>query len=694
MFPLLGARPALGAAFAPDDEAESRRLVILSHGLWQQTFGGNPDVLGRALRLDGEAYTVVGIMPPAFAFPDREARAWTPFRVRPVQQPNGSTYLSMFGGLARLRPGVTPEQAAAEATARGRGAPDPGLVAVAVFGSRGPVIVTAEPLLESMLGEVRPALVILLAAVILLLAAATGNIASVQLARATMRRREMAVRSALGAGGLRLFRQSLLESLAVGMAGGIAGLALAALIHRALPALLPADFPRAADIAVDPMVLLFAAGATLAASVLFGIMPALEARRTAVTAALVEDGYSAAGGAGGSRRRAVIMAGQVAVAAILLIGATLMIRSFLARLSLDRGYSPGNVLTARLPLPETSYTSQRRSALVETILTRLRGTPGVLDAGVTTVLPLTGSEAVMAFTLPPAAGASDAPQQVHAAVRTVSPGYLDAMRIRLVEGRALQATDTATSQPVLLVNRAFARQYLADRAVGRSLPLAFEEGKPHWEIAGVVADVLPRSVTDPPSPEVYVSYRQLTAGLDHSEPTFVIRTTGDPTSFVPLLRNAVRAQDASLALDAVMTMEDRVMDDLARPRLYALLLGGFAAFASLIAAVGLFGVLAYSVAQRSREIGIRTALGARPLDVARLVVSQGLVITLAGLVAGVWASAALTRVMSSLLFGVTPHDPATFVAVPAGLLAVSAVACFVPARRAARVDPLQVLRAG
>jgi putative ABC transport system permease protein len=268
------------------------------------------------------------------------------------------------------------------------------------------------------------------------------------------------------------------------------------------------------------------------------------------------------------------------------------------------------------------------------------------------------------------------------------------MRIRLVEGRALEATDTATSQPVVLVNRAFARQYLEDRAVGRSLPLAFEEGKPHWEIVGVVADVLPRSVTDPPSPEVYVSYRQLTAGLDHSEPTFVIRTAGDPASFVPLLRNAVRAQDASLALDAVMTMEDRLMDELARPRLYALLLGGFAAFASLIAAVGLFGVLAYSVAQRSREIGIRTALGARPLDVARLVVSQGLVITIAGLVAGVWASMALTRAMSSLLFGVTPRDPATFVAVPAALLVVSAIACFVPARRAARVDPLQVLRAG
>ena len=395
--------PLAGAGFTGDPSQD--HSVILSYGLWQQRYGGAADILGRALKLDGETYTVLGVMPRDFSFPDRETRAWTPMRVPPVVVPgsNGRA-ISIFSAIGRLKPGVTPQQAADEGTARGRSAPDPGLTAMAMFGSRGPVVVKAEPLLDAMTKDVRPALLVFLVAVGLLLATATANVASVQLARATTRRREIAIRSALGAGSTRLARQLLVENVLLGLMGGAVGIAAAYWLHRALPSLLPADFPRATDVALDLRVLGFAVAVTVVASVAFGLLPAIHTRRVNLVESLTEDSLAPVGGGSRSRiarARTVIMAGQVAVASVLLIGASLLIRSFVALLTADRGYEVSNVLTARVPMPAPVYTDERRSTIMSGVIERMRGTPGVTEAAFTTILPLSGLRIAPRFYLAP-----------------------------------------------------------------------------------------------------------------------------------------------------------------------------------------------------------------------------------------------------------------------------------------------------
>ena len=693
-FSMLRASPLLGRVFT-GTTGEDATAVVLSHGLWRQIFGGADDVLGRAVQLDGTPRTIVGVMPAGFSFPDRDTRAWVPYEIRPLigSDPNVRS-MSLFSAMARLKPGVTPGQAAQEATARGRSGPDPGMVAIAVFGSNGPVDVAVVPVLEHMTRDIRDAVLIFMVAVGLLLATATANVASVQLARATTRRREMAVRAALGAGSRRLARQLLVENVLLGLLGGLLGLAAAFWLHRALPSILPPDFPRVDDVHLDLRVAAFAIVVSVAASVLFGLLPALHARRINVVESLTEDGLAPIGAGARTRTaraRALIMAGQVAVASVLLVGASLLIRSFTALMRADLGYDAANVLTTRVPMPDSTFTPARRAQILDNVLDRLHATPGVTAAGMTSILPLGISEALMAFRLPPSGGATE-PVAVQSAVRTVSPEYFAALGMRRVEGRLLTAADTRTSLPVVVVNRSFVQRYLNGQALGRKLPTAMEEGKPEWEIAGVVDDVRMRSATDPPQPEIFVSYRQLNVGVRMSEPILVVRSEDDPTAMVSTIRALVREQDSRIALDAIGTMEQRLLGNLARPRLYAILLGGFAGFALLIAAVGLFGVLSYSVAQRSREIAVRSALGARPADNMRLVLRQGIAVTGVGLVAGLAASAALTRAMAGFLYGVTRWDAVTYVVVPLVLLGVATVACLVPAWRAARLDPLKVLK--
>jgi putative ABC transport system permease protein len=695
LFSLLRAQPALGVLFrAYADGSLDETQTVLSYGFWQQRFGGRPDVIGQPIRFDGTQYRIVGVMSPSFAFPDRETRAWTPFRVPPVvgKDPKMRS-LSMFNAIAKLRPGVSTAQAAAEGTARGRSAPDPGLVAVAVFGSKGPVQVSAVNFLDSLMGDLRPALVVFMVAVGLLLATATANVASLQLARATNRRREIAIRSALGAGGGALMRQLLVENTLVGLCGGLAGLLLAAWMLRALPSVLPADFPRLADVTFDWRVGAFAIGVSLVASIAFGLVPAVSALRVNLAEALAEDGLAPVGGGSRSptvRARLLIMAGQIAVASVLLLGAALLSRSFVALIHADRGYEPAHLLTARLPLPDQSYSPQQREALLEQVLERLRTVPGVTQAAFSTRLPLTPGEILAAFPMPSRGGGGTI--SVHAAIRHVSPGYFGALGLRMIEGRPFTDADTLTSRPAVVVNRAFARQYLDTPAVGARIPASFNRNASEAEVIGVVADVEYGTVADPVSPEVYMSSRQLSDGFPYDEPILLVRTASDPTRFAPILRSIVREQDASAALESVMTMEDRLLTSLARPRLYAILLGGFAGFAVLIAGVGLFGVLTYSVLQRSREIGVRTSLGATPRDIVLLVLRQALTVTIAGLAVGLAASAALMRYISGLLYGVKSFDEVSFAVVPVLLAIVAALACVVPARRAAAVDPVRVLR--
>ena len=697
LFPLLRATPLHGTLFGPEDER--RDVVVLSYGLWQQRFGGDPAAVGRLIQLDGTPHETVAVMPRDFAFPDPATRAWLPFAVRPVlgENPN-SRSLSMFIGIGRLRAGATPEQAAAEGTARGRTAPDLGLVGVAVFGTKGPVTVSAVPLLESMTAEVRPAILVFLIAVGLLLATATANVASLQLARATTRRRDTAIRSALGAGRGRLARQLLVESSTVGLAGGVAGLLLAAGLTAALPAVLPADFPRLDAIAIDLRVAIFALVLSLVTGIVFGLLPTWQARRLDLVASLAEDGQAPVGGGGRSsiaRARALIMASQVAMACVLLVGAALLGRTFVALVGADRGYDPANVLTASLSMPDESFTAERRTQLLDAILERLGGQAGVRHAAASGVLPLTGGEAMMGFTMPARDGSSDA-VQVQAMVRMVSPGYFDALGIRVLDGRGFTDTDTLNAQPVVIVNRTFAERYLGPSPVGESLPVNAGGGETRRDsvIVGVIDDVRQRGATDPPQPELYYCYLQREDGYGSSLAYLIVRTATEPAAFVPTLRALVRDEDETLALDSVMTMEDRVWSSLAQPRLYAVLLGGFAIFALAIAGVGLFGVLSYSVAQRTREIGVRTALGATPGAIVRLVVGQGLTMTVVGLAAGLLASVWLAGLLGTFLYGVSAHDAVTFVTVPLVLLLVALIACAVPARRAARVDPQRVLRAG
>jgi putative ABC transport system permease protein len=693
LFRVLGARALLGTFFDENGERSSDPgVIVLSETLWRHRFGADPAALGRLVRIDGQPHTIIGVLPDGSAFPDRQARAWVPMRVNP----SVNNLLSMFNAIAKLRAGVTPEQAAAEGTARGRFAPDTGLTTMAIFGGRGPVEISAAPLRDAVTAEVRRPLVVLLVAVSLLLMTATANVAGLQLARATTRRRELAIRAALGAGQARVTRQLLVESLLLGLIGGGAGLLLAAALHRLLPTLLPADFPRVDDVGIDGIVVLFGLAVSVMTGIVFGVLPALRVRRLNLVQSLAEDGAAPVGGGIRSRTvraRMLIMTGQVAIACVLLVGTSLLGRSFIALIDADRGYEPSGVITSRLSLPAAMYTPEQSHSMLRQILDRLRSMPMVADAAFTSELPLTPGGSTSALTIR-SRHADGGTILAQASPRVVAPRYFSALGMRIVAGRGFSDSDTETAPPAVVVNPAFARRYLDDSPLGEALPMGLGYGQEQREatVIGVVDDVRYPTAADSSQPELYYSYRQLGGRLTVPVVTLVVRTHGDPVALAPALRAVVREADAGLVPDAVMTMEDRMLTTLARPRLYAVLLGTFAALALAVAAVGLFGVLSYSVAQRSRELAVRTALGARRIDIAALVLRQGLAVTGAGLAAGLLGSLALMRSIETLLYGITVRDGVTYVAVPIVLLFVAAAACLVPARDAARIDPLRALR--
>lgn len=581
-----------------------------------------------------------------------------------------------------------PAQAAAEGTARGRSGPSLGPVGVAVFGSNGPAEVSAIPMLQALTSKVRDAILIMLAAVVLLLVTATANVASLQLARGTARRREYAIRAALGAARGRLFRQSLMENALLGLLGGLVALVLAAWIHRVLPSLLPADFPRLDDLSFDLRMQALAVLLSVGAGLAFGLLPALHATRKDVVPVLVEDSFAPVGGSLRSplaRARALIMSGQVAIACVLLVGGLLLLRSFAGLMNAPLGYQPTNLLTARIVLHESDFTPERRLPILEQIAARLRGTAGVTAAAYTTALPFTSGLSVASLPLKKRDGTT---LQIQTGSRAISAGYFAAVGQRLAEGREFTSHDTSAAQPVIVVSREFSRKYLDGKALGWTVP-GTKENAP-WEIVGVVEDTVRQSVTDAPAPELYFPATQQPPWA--SDENIIVRTTSDPRALVSLMRSIVRDAAPGAPIDSIQTMEDLVSGSLAQPRLYAVLLGTFAVFALTIAAVGLFGVLSYSVAQRAREIAVRAALGAAPHDLVALVVGQCVRIAGVGILAGLIASAWLSRSVATLLYGITAHDATSFAVVAALLLAVAALAAFIPARRAASVDPVRVLR--
>ncbi|MDO8836058.1 MAG: ABC transporter permease, partial [Vicinamibacterales bacterium] len=589
LFPVLGASPLVGQLFDAGDDGEP--LVVLSYAVWQQRFNEDRSIIGKPIQLDSRAYTVAAVMPRSFAFPDRDTQAWVPYHIPPVLGDNpDSRAIALFSAIGRLRPGVSPAQAAAESTTRSRTAPDLGMVGIAVFGTGGAATIAVVPWLDALTSDVRPALLVLLAGVGLLLAAATANVASMQLARAIIRKREAAVRAALGAGAGRLIRLLLIENALVGLAGGITGLAFAAALHRALPSILPAGFPRIEAIAIDVRVSLVALGLSLAAGITFGLMPAWQARRVDLVASLSEDGLAPVGGGLRSqlaRARALVMAVQVAIACVLMVGASLLGRSFTALVEADRGYDPSHLLTAELSMPDEAFTAERRVQVLEGLVSRLRANPAVRSAAYSTTLPLVAREAVMGFSIPPRDGAAGA-TQAQAMVRMVSPGFFESLGLRLIAGRGFVETDTASARPVIVVNRVLADRYLGRNAVGQELPPnASGADRGPSLVVGVVDNVRLLGATDPPQPELYFCALQRRTGFESPLAYLTIRTTGDPAALAPTLRALSREQGDAVVLDGAMTMDERLLTSLNQPRLSALIMGAFALFAVAIAAVGL-----------------------------------------------------------------------------------------------------------
>lgn len=685
LFALLGVRPAAGRLIEAADLADGAPpVVVIGDELWRQRFGGDRSAVGETLTLDGTAYTVVGVAPAGFAFPDRDVRLWTPHR-HSVRTPEDGS-MSIFGAIGRLRPGVTAEQAAAEGTAAARSRPRPA-PAEMLFGQGGPVEVRVEPLTEEMTARVRPALLVLAAGVGFILLICCANVSNLLLARGVARRRELAVRAAVGAGRLRLARQMVTESLVLSAIGGALGLGLAAMLLELLPALAPADFPRLDDVRLDGRTLAFTALAAAAAGLVAGLLPALRSSRPALVPGL-RDGVGASAGAPTRRLGAGLLVAEAALATVLLVGAGLLVHSFAALTAVDAGYEPGNVLTARVYLPGEP-TPERQTAFAEALRERLAAIPGVEAAGAGSTAPFVRFTMLNRLELA-GAGPDGGTVTAQAVTHVVTPGYAEALSLRLLQGRLLADRDRGSAAREVVVNDSFARAYLGGGTpVGRRFERLWGPDDPPTEIVGVVGDVLRDGLDGEPQPEMYVlpdAFYSMPG-----EMSLMVRTAREPEALAPLVRELVAEQDPAAAVETA-TLSSRVSASLAQPRFAAAALSAFALLALALAATGLYGVLSYEVSQRRREIGVRSALGAGRGRIVRGVLRQGLAVTAAGLAVGVAGAAGLTRLLESLLFGIEPLDAAAFAAAPLLLLAVAAAACLLPARRAAAVDPCEALR--
>jgi putative ABC transport system permease protein len=700
MLRMLEVNPDRGRIFT-DEEGErgKGRVTILSRGFWEQRFGARDDVIGQALTLDGTPYTIVGVLPRDFRFPSAEVQAWVPWYVQPLDGPGGVKSGTIMRVLARLAPGVTPAQAATEGTARAIAAPDASFIAMSLFGARDPIVVKVQDAKEAAASDVRPAILALLVAAVLLFVTATANVANMQLARAMARHRELTIRAALGAGTGRIARQLLIENAMVGVLGSAGGLALTIALHTLLPSLLPAGFPRIDAITIDGRVLVFTLLLSLVTTIACGVLPLMQVRRLELARSLA-DGTAASAGSGRGRLavvRALIVASQVAVTCVLVIGGAILARSLVAQINADRGYDPANLLTGVIPFPP-GYSVERREQAMARILDRVKGRPGLVHVAGGTGLPLVSSGGFSGFNFPsPVRNGQDV--EVQTIRRVVTPEYFDALGIRLRAGRDLNAADVPGAPIAVVVNRSFVASYLegipVERAVGLSLgkdAVRVAKEKVDATIVGVVDDLKQDRPGDPPQPEMFVAWEQMRGNNYGSQLFIVARTLGDPARFVEALRTSLREEDPAIPLDAVMTMDQRVGESMSRPRMYAVLFAGFAAFALVIAGAGLFGVLSQSVSQRSRELAVRTALGASRAAVVGVALKQMSIAMIAGVTIGVAASASLSNSLSPFIYGVSTRDWLSFGVAPIVLLVTGVIACVVPARRVAQTDPVQVLR--
>jgi len=684
LFPLLGVEPQIGRVFtAAEDQPGSQRVVLLSYGLWQRRFGGDPGIVGKSLTLNGDSYTAVGVMPARFHFPTINDQVWVPIAFSPEEAGNRNVHYLRV--LARLKPGVTMSQAQTEmstiATRLQQQYPQTNTDVGAVVTS----------LQEQLVGDIRPALLILLGAVALVLLIACANVANLLLARAAVRQKEIAVRVALGARRWRLIRQFLTESVLLSTLGGIVGLAIAYGGLFLLKAFIPENISQAREISIDFKVLGFTLLVSLATGVIFGLAPAIQAVRFNQIETLKEGGRDAATGGSGKRLRSLLVTAEVAISLVLLIGAGLLLNSFLRLRNVDPGFRIDNLLTMKIVLPEPKYEeAARRSQFYTDLVQRVEGLAGVRSAAVTTSLPLysQGNSTSIGIEGRPAPPPGQEPIIV---TRVISPEYFDTMGIPLLQGRQFTEQDTATSPNVVVISETMARRYWPNEdPIGKRIATGRIRKPEDWiQVIGVVKDVRQFKLTIDPKPQMYLSHKQAEFFFPED---LVVRTDVDPTSMAATVRNAVWQIDKDQPVSNIQTMEEILADSIARQRFSMLLLAIFAGVALVLAAVGIYGVMSYSVAQRTHEIGIRMALGAQTGSVLKLAVGYGMKLVGIGIVIGLIAAFALTRVMSTLLFGVTATDPATFTLISLLLICVAAIASYVPARRATKVDPMIALR--
>jgi putative ABC transport system permease protein len=692
LFVLLGIQPILGRAFLPREDEPGNHVVILSHGLWQRRFGADRSVIGKAVTLNGQPFQVIGVMPPRFAFPISSVppELWTSMSIL-RESKDGSQPMTeqrendFFQCIARLKPNVSIQQAQANIdtiTASWRQQyPD----------SKANVGAKVLPELNAMIGSAHSALLMLCAMASCVLLVACLNVANLLLARSLSRNREISIRAALGAGRWHIIRQLLVESVLLGAIGGLAGLLIAIWGIDSLKAFLP-SIPRINEISPDPRVLAFTALVSIGVGIFAGLLPAWRASHPNLAGSLNENSRGSTEGAAGGRTRAALVVVEIVLALVLLASAGLLVESFLRLQKVPAGFDPTNVTTARVALPETNYGKPEQAAqFYKKLLDRVSTFPGVQSVGAAWWIPLSGSEISFSFNTeehPVSAG-----QQPIAQVNVVTPDYFRTVRVPIRHGRAFADRDDRNAPPVAIVSEGFAKQFFpGEDPIGkRIIPNgSVDPGKPPVrEIVGVVADMHLISLRIPPKPQIYLPHEQFGIGTM----SIFVRSQMSESSLMSTLRRAVNEIDKDIPVYRMRTLPDYLSQSIAQPRLNAMLVGLFALIALLLAAAGIFGVMSYSVTQRTQEIGIRLALGAQRYDVLRLIIVQGMRFVGAGVVLGLIGVFACTRLLQSLLFGVGATDLPTMFVITVILTAVAFVACLLPARRATLVDPVQALRA-
>jgi putative ABC transport system permease protein len=681
-FSIMGINPAMGRGFTAEEEQPGKdNVVILSHGLWQRRFGGDPSVINRQINLNGQVTTIIGIMPAGFDFP-RRTELWGPLAPNErTRAARGSFWLPVVG---RLKPGVTPTQAQADMNVVGGRLEDQYPQINRGYG------VNVVPLHEYTVGDIRRALLILLGAVGFVLLIACANVANLLLARAATRGREIAVRSALGAGRARIIRQLLTESLLLALIGGAFGIMLAAWGIKMLTKLGPANIPRLSEVHLDGRVLAFTALVSILTGIIFGLVPALQASRLDLSEMLKEGGRTGSGGGRARLVRSAFVVVEMALALVLLIGAGLMIRSFARLQNVDPGFRTDHLMTMQLRVPRSKYREGPQiTAFYRQLQERLAALPGVTGVSATTgiLLPKLANSAGFIIEGKPQ---EPEEQRLELPFDAVMPDYFKVMGVGLVKGRFFTDQDGPNSPNVAIINETMVKRYFNNEdPIGKRFSFGQPQTDRDWiTIVGVVKDTKRQGLAAPIRIESFMPATQnISRGME-----VVIRTSGAPQALAGSIRAAVKTLDADLPIARMQTMEEVFSDSIAERRLNMLLLGLFATVALVLAAVGIYGVMSYAINQRTHEMGIRIALGAEPRDILRLVVGQGMALSFAGVGVGLGVAFILTRLMSSLLYGISATDPVTFIAVPAILTGIGLIASYIPARRAVRVDPMIALR--